>query len=497
MSDVYDALVAGGGIIGAAAGQHLAAAGYRALLAERGDYGGGTSSRTSRLQHCGLGYFSPASHSIAAFALHPRFALQCLELSRRAMRGRNEFVRTSPERVRPIPFLVPLYDEASISLWKARLAFRVMEAFDPGGVSLEFAILDPAEARRLPAAAGLRDLDRLRALVRFTEYQFDWPERIVVDTVMKARDIGLEAHNHTAVTGIEREGEGWRATLALPGGATRSIRAKAVVNAAGVWVDDVSRLADPLAPGLNTGAKGTNIVVRLPPEYQGYGFETIMQDGAPFYVIPWGDLHYLGPKDSVSDGSPEGFRAGETEIVAILAEANVLFPALRLTRRDVLYSWAGVRPRTAAPGQRFGSMEVREHDLTDRGMPNFFVYTGGLLMSHREAGRKLTQAVSNRIKPSGPQKPLDYAAKLLPAGTGNDRDGIAWSAANEQVRTLADLMRGRLPFGWTEDLGLAAAEGASELCRDALGWSAAETREQVLAYRREVIDKFRPREAAL
>jgi glycerol-3-phosphate dehydrogenase len=494
MDDVYDVAVVGGGIIGAAAGQHLAAAGYRAFLAERGDYGGGTSSRTSRLQHCGLGYFSPAAHSIGAFATRPRFALRCLELSRRAMRGRNEFVRSSPERVRKVEFLVPLYDKASISTWKARLAFKIMESFDPGGVSLDVEIMDAAEARRLPIIAGLRDPERLRAVVRFTEYQFVWPERIVVDTIMKARDLGLEACNHTDVVGIERDGEGWHITLASAGGASRSVRAKAVVNTAGVWVDEVSRLASAQAPELNIGAKGTNIAVRLPGEYRGYGLETIMSDGAPFYVIPWGDLHYIGPKDSSGDGSPAGFRAAENEIAALVEETNAAFPALKLERGDVLYSWAGVRPRTAAAGERLGGMAVREHDLTDRGVPNFFVFTGGLLMTHRDAGRRLAAAVRRRVVPSAPAKPIDYGARLVPDGEALSRRSVAWCTAHEQARNLSDLLRGRLPLGWTDDLGLSSAPEAAALCREALGWSSAAAEAEVAAYRRSVIENFQPRD---
>jgi glycerol-3-phosphate dehydrogenase len=494
MGDPYDVVVVGGGIIAAAAGQHLAAAGYRTLLAERDDYGAATSSRTSRLQHCGLGYFSPASHSIGAFLFDPGFALRCLELSRRAMRGRNEFVLTSPERVRKLEFLVPLYDSGSISSWKARLAFRLMESFDPGGLPLEFTVLEPNEARRIPMIAGLRDVDRLRAVVRFAEYQFVWPERIVVDTIMKARDIGLEALNHTAVSGIERTGDGWEVVLTGSARTPRTVRTKAIVNAAGVWVDQITRLAAAAGPVLNAGAKGTNIAVRLPAEYRGCGLETIMRDGSPFYVIPWGDLHYVGPKDSAGDGSAEGFRAAEDEIAAILSETNAAFPGLWLKRTDVLYSWAGVRPRTAAPGERLGGMDTREHDLTDRGLPNFFVFTGGLLMTHRDAGRRLTAAVRRRLTPSGREAPIDYSTRLVPGGEDLSSESVAWCAEHEQIETLADLLRRRLPVGWGEDLGLSRVDEAAALCRNALGWSSARAAEEIAIYRRDVLRNFQPQE---
>jgi glycerol-3-phosphate dehydrogenase len=107
VTQTYDIVVVGGGIIAAAAGQHLTAAGYRTLLVERDDYGSGTSSKTSRLQHCGLGYLSAASGSIAAFLSRPRSAIECFSLMRRAMRGRACRWRTwiVPRRhLSPMPF---------------------------------------------------------------------------------------------------------------------------------------------------------------------------------------------------------------------------------------------------------------------------------------------------------------------------------------------------------------------------------------------------------
>jgi glycerol-3-phosphate dehydrogenase len=139
-------------------------------------------------------------------------------------------------------------------------------------------------------------------------------------------------------------------------------------------------------------------------------------------------------------------------------------------------------------------MDVREHDLTDRGLANFFVFTGGLLMTHRDAGRRLTAAVRRRLAPSGPEKPIDYRARLVPGGEALSRESVAWCAANEQVETLSDLLRRRLPLGWTEDLGLSSAGEAAALCRDALGWSATRAGQEVAAYRSDVLQNFQPRE---
>ena len=489
MTPTYDTVIVGGGVIAAAAGQHLTAAGYHTLLVERDDYGAGTSSRTSRLQHCGLGYLPAARGSIADFLARPRSAIECFSLMRRAMQGRAEFVRIAPERVRPVTFLVPLTRKNAIPRWKARLAFWLMAASDGGQVPLDLRILSAEEARAHPALKDMAGLDGIRGAMTFTEYQYHWPERIVVDTVMKARTLGLEALNHTAVTALAREGDLWRATLTAAEG-SRDVLARAVVNCAGVWVDQITALAGASHIRKNTGEKGTNIVLRLPESLRGIGFETVTSAGAPFYLIPWGELHYVGPWDSASDGRPEGFRATEAEIAAIIDQMGRLFPGFGLKRGDVLYSWAGVRPRSLAKDGKGSAPAVQEHDLTDEGLPNFFTFTGGLLMTHRDAGRRLTRAVARRLKPSRPPRPLDPAPHSVEGLHRVTKASVAHAVLHEQARTLSDILRRRLSVGWEQDLGLGHAEIAARLAAPHLGWTPEETATQVAGFIEETLTEF-------
>lgn len=489
MIDIYDTVVIGGGIIGAAAGQHLTAAGYRTLLVERDDFGSGTSSKTSRLQHCGLGYLSAASGSIAAFLARPRSAIECFGLMRRAMQGRAEFVETSPERVRPVTFIVPLTPENAIPPWKARLAFRLMAASDGGKVPLDLRMLSAKEARAHPALQDMAGLQGIRGAMTFTEYQYLWPERIVVDTVMKARAIGMEALNHTAVTAIARDGDLWRVALTTAKG-SRDVLARAVVNCAGVWVDEITALAGAPHIRKNIGEKGTNIILRLPDALSGVGFETVTAAGAPFYLIPWGDLHYVGPWDSASDGRPEGFRATEDEISAILDRLRLLFPRFGLSRKDVLYSWAGVRPRSLAKDCNGSAPAVREHDLTDDGLPNVFSFTGGLLMTHRDAGRRLTRAVARRLKPSGPPRPFDAGCIPVPEMDCVTKASVAHAVLNEQARTISDILRRRLSVGWGPDLGLSHAEAAAALAGPHLDWTPDEATAEIAKFTDETLREY-------
>jgi glycerol-3-phosphate dehydrogenase len=211
--------------------------------------------------------------------------------------------------------------------------------------------------------------------------------------------------------------------------------------------------------------------------------------------MPWGDFHYIGPVDSPAEPVEIEFRATNAEIEQILANANQLLPELHLGRNDVIYSWAGVRPRTASKGETLGSLEVREHDLSDRGLPNFIVFTGGLIMTHRDAGRRLLRAIRRYVSPSGSARPVDYHLTRQPDEDRVSAQSVRRACKEEQARTLSDILRRRVSVGWQPDLGLGDADAASRLAAEILGWSEEERQAQLLAYRAEVEQNFRPRSA--
>ncbi len=499
--EVYDVVVIGGGITGAGAANQLAADGFSVLLVERGDFGGATTSRTSRLQYSGLSYFS-AARSFGGMLLRPGQVLEAAELARRAMRDRSAFVRATPERVRPVPFHFPLYNDGSIPVWKARTGFWLLEQLDRGGVPLDAQLLSPAEARQDPLLRELRAPDRLSGVLRVTEYQFDWPERICVDTVLNAQDSGAVVMNRVAATRLQRAGSGmWLIDLKdMRSASLRTVRARAVVNAAGVWADELAAASSLGAPNLNQGAKGTNVMVRLPEPFRGRGFETLTRGGEPFYVIPWDDLHYFGPRNAPHDGSAAGFRATEAEIAALIDEMNHLFPRLRLTRKSVLYSWAGVRPRTARRGVPAGGPAVEVHDLGAQGVHNYFVHTGGLLMTHRAAGRRISAAVGRRVRPAGRATPLRVGARMFPENTNSPAiapafPGVRWSdlrraCAEEHVHALDDLMFRRVRLGWGERLGCDVAFEVARGIRGEMGWSIADADAAATRYAAQVREDF-------
>lgn len=483
----FQVAVIGGGVTGASAANHLAAAGFDTILLERGDFASGTSSRSSRLQHCGLTYFSPG-RSLWNFLLNPRMAFEHIELARRAMRDRSRFIRATPERLRPIPFYTPLYRRDGIPAWKARLGFRLLEALDPGGVKLDFELLTPQQALREPALRYLRDKQDLAGVIRFTEYQFDWPERICLDTLLHAKDCGAEIRNYAEVTRIApADSGGWQLTVGKD-----IITAECVINATGTWVDETAAQGGLSLRHVNQGLKGTNLAVRLPPEFRGLAIETALPDGNPFYVIPWRDIHYFGPRDEPTNPKPEGFRADEPTIAALIEDFHSALPGIPLTRADVLYSWAGVRPRTARAGHAEGCEAVLLHDMTDKAAAPYYAYTGGLIMTHRHAGASLAEAVAKRLRPARPPQAVRHAARLAAVNTEDPQirssdettsaEHLRFCAEHEMVRHLDDLLFRRVPLGWSPMLGLDAAREAAEIVADILGWTEDDIDREVARY---------------
>jgi glycerol-3-phosphate dehydrogenase len=104
----FDIAVIGGGINGASAAQHLAAAGYRTLIVEKGDFGSGTTARSSRLLHCGLRYLAPG-RSMFDFVIHPGRFADALRMARQAMQARHDFVKSAPSSVNRMQFCFPIY----------------------------------------------------------------------------------------------------------------------------------------------------------------------------------------------------------------------------------------------------------------------------------------------------------------------------------------------------------------------------------------------------
>jgi glycerol-3-phosphate dehydrogenase len=497
--------IVGAGVNGASAAQHLAAAGHDVLLVDKGDFGAGSSSRSSRLLHCGLRYLAPGG-SMWDFVRRPRTLAIALRMARQAMASRAQMVETAPERTRKAKFCFPIYAGGAYAPWQVSLAFRLLERLGPRSIPLGYRRIAPREVAAVPLARWLRDRDRLQGLAMFDEYRFEWPERICMDTVLDAERLGAVARNYTAVTGMTRAGEGWQLSLAdqLQAGATASVGARIVLNMAGIWIDRINASAGSTGRKHVTGTKGAHIMIRLPPECADYGIATINRIDEPFYCFPWRGMHFFGPTETVYEGDLDDIRVTDDEIDWLIEETNHMLPALRLRRDHVLFAWAGVRPLGADPGFPQGVRSREVHDLASEGMPGVYAMTAGPIMTHRSAGVEMAELLAAKVTPRRTPQLPSYAASRFPENqsspplldddTGIRLSDLEFAARRQHATSLIDLLFRRVGAGWTATMGHEAAERAAQAVAVAMGWDAERTVREVQEYRAhlERLYRFRP-----
>ncbi|MXQ10549.1 FAD-dependent oxidoreductase [Microvirga makkahensis] len=491
----FDVVVVGGGAVGASAAQHIAANGHKTLLVDKGDFGSGTSSRSSRLLYSGLAYFSP-DYELWRFAYRPSDLFQRVRMARLAMRCRTELASTMPERVSRHTFFFPVFEDGEYPAWKVDLGYRALGLFGSRKVPLSYRRLPADEAARQFGLVSLMDRSRLSSVAVFDEYQYQWAERICLDTILDAERCGSLIRNYTAVTQLDPiPGGGWQVRLedSTAPDQTATVKAQVVVNSAGPWADRLLRQTTRQAPRKKhlVGIKGVNLVVKLPESCRGTGFEMINSIGQPFYCMPWGDYHFFGPTETIFEDDPDSVRVLPEEVDFILGEANRALPSLKLAKDDIVYRWAGVRPRTTSEAAS-GVKALTIHDMAAEGMPGVLTVTGCPIMTHRHAGRTVAARVAKMSRPTGDRALLSYAAKTSPGGGPLSRERLRHAAAHEHVQTLVDLLFRRVLVGWTADMGLAQAREAAETVADVMGWDAARITQEVEAYRAFVAKNFEP-----
>jgi glycerol-3-phosphate dehydrogenase len=499
----YDILIIGGGISGCSAAQHLAAAGYSLLLVEKGDFASAATGRSSRLLHCGLRYLAPA-RSPAEFLVRPDKLWTAVSMAVRSLRTRREFLAASPERLRVLDMAIPVYRGAAYPGWQVDLGAAMLGALNLGGPALNYWRRKPkAAAAAHPLVARLRAPETLASVFGFRDYQFHWPERIAIDAAMAAERRDSVLRNYTEATHLERQADGgWRAMIEdrrRPGAKAR-VEGRMLLNLAGVWVDDVNRKAAPDAPPSRkiVAVKGAHIAVRLPDECRGFGIAGLNTEGEHIFCLPWGDLHYLGPTETVYEGDLEDVRPDESDIAFLLEEINHMMPALELKRGDVELAWAGARPITYDPDRAKGRRMPFSvlHDLGREGMGDALAVTWAAIMFHRPTARKLVKRVRAKLRPSGTPVPVTYTSESFPDNTNapplvSDCPNITTAtlrhvAEREHPDHLVDILFRRTGLGWRTRVPEEAARRAAETVADILGWDEARIAQETAAYRAHV-----------
>jgi glycerol-3-phosphate dehydrogenase len=376
-----DLLVVGGGVVGTGAALDAVTRGLSVGLIEQRDLASGTSSRSSKLVHGGLRYLEMFDFGLVREGLEERGLL---------------LTRLAPHLVRPVPFLYPLrrtlerpYVGVGLALYDA---LAMAGRYDMG-VPRHRHLFRRQIARIAP---DLRT-DAMTGAIRYYDCQVD-DARLVVTLARTAVGYGAHVATRTRVTGFLRDGErvvGVRATD-LETGDDLEVRAEVVVNAAGVWTDEVQHLlGGELALDVDA-SKGIHLVVPRDRIRSECGL-VARTEKSVLFVIPWGRHWIIGTTDTAWDLDLAHPAASRTDIDYLLEHVNKLL-TVPLDHDDVEGVYAGLRPLLAGkPGRGVGSAGEgearsattkvsREHTVTSPA-PGLVLIAGGKLTTYRIMAR--------------------------------------------------------------------------------------------------------------
>ncbi len=248
----------------------------------------------------------------------------------------------APDRVKPIPFILPVYDGDSRPLWKMRIGMTLYDLL---------ALYQNTAAHRTLSAAAVRREEEslghagLRGAIRYFDCQED-DARFCVDHVIHAASMGAVAANYCEVTEFRVETNRITAMRVkdLLGGASVDVRAHGVVNATGPWVERVARLSGGDFDGLALGpTKGVHLLLPKLAERHAIAFQA-RRDGRILFILPWLGCSIVGTTDTDFAADPAAARAEQSDVAYLLAEVNGLMPERKISESDVITTFAGVRP---------------------------------------------------------------------------------------------------------------------------------------------------------
>jgi glycerol-3-phosphate dehydrogenase len=527
--DPFDVLVIGGGITGAGVALDAAARGFRTALIERDDFASGTSSKSSKMVHGGLRYLQNGD----------------VRLVYEALRERRRLMKNAPHLVEILPFMIPiLTKDGVVSKKVAKALGSAMWMYDLTGGWRIGKLHRRVSAEQAAAHFPTTHLDKLSAGYLYFDAGAD-DARLVLSVARTAAAKGAVVANRCAVVDVIVDPTSQRATgvTVVADGERFDVASRCIVNASGVWADEVRAFDEAEHPDSIRPAKGVHVTV--PWDRVRVDIAVIIpvrSDRRSLFLVPWGrrpdgtfEHVYVGTTDTDYDGPLDDPQCTADDIDYVLRALNdALDPTIteRLTPDDITGVWAGLRPLVKSVSTDASSAKTadlsRQHQVavSEHGVVRV---NGGKLTTYRQMAEDTVDVVAKQLgAPRRAQRSATRRLRLVGAdrsdstatpgtvehhlhhryGTAADeiraliafrpdlaeplvpgqpylRAEAVYAVRNEMATTLDDVLcRRTRAHLFDRPASLAAAPGIAELIGDELGWSHDESERQLDAYRR-------------
>ena len=519
-----DLLVIGGGITGAGIARDAAMRGLSVALLEKGDFGSGTSSRSSKMIHGGLRYLK---------------TLQ-IRLVRESLREREALLKIAPHLVYPFPYLYPVYAGGPDSRLRLKVGLTAYDLLASSRRVEHHRMLSTDELLKLEPALRRNGL---QGGVRYFDCLVD-DGRLTLATIRSAARHGAAVVSYAEVTDLTRDqdrvtGVRFRDRL---GDVTGVVGGQVVVNVTGPWTDEL-RAKGGAAPILRP-TKGIHLTLRRSalPLSAVVAFSAI--DDRMIFAVPLGNCTYVGTTDTDYTVSPDQVKADAADVQYLLDSVNATFEGVQASPSDVVSTWAGVRPLVfeegapsdvprdyeiqveppglvtiaggklttyramaedllgrvlAEDGKRFGwspaPCRTAETPLPGGDLDGFERFAEATASALEETWSLSRPAAERLVRTYGTEyvRVLGYGLPdrrllrpLIPDGSVLRVEAI-YAAAEEMALTLEDFMARRTDLMlFDHNHGLNAASEAAHLMGRVLGWNRQQRREQVQRYQEAV-----------
>ncbi len=511
--ETFDVLIVGGGITGVGVALDASSRGLRTALVERGDFASGTSSKSSKLIHGGLRYLQQREIALVYEALHERQRLR----------------RIAPHLVRLLPFMIPILSKDGLMNPKiARALGSALWMYDLTGGWRIGKLHQRLTKEEALAHMPTMPAERVASAYLYYDARTD-DARLVVTIARTAAAAGAVLTNGARVVGLLHDADGHVSGAEVEADGRRiDVRALVTVNATGVWADEVRALDEDRFPNSIRPAKGIHLTVPWAKVRNDIAVVIpVPKDRRSLFVVPAGDLTYIGTTDSDYDGPLDDPLCTADDVAYVLRAANAsITPAL--TERDVLGSWAGLRPLVKTAHNARTADLSRRHTVT-RSPGGMITVTGGKLTTYRRMAVDTVDEVCRELdihrrsktshlpllgavgftEPDTADQSLsahltrrygsearridalisedpDLAQRVVP-GLPYVKAEVVWAVRHEMARSVDDVLsrrtRARL---LARDASAAAAADVANLLAAELGWTPAEAASDAARYRSSI-----------
>lgn len=409
-------LILGAGVNGLCVARELAINGVPVVVVDRGDIGGGTSAKSSRLIHGGLRYLEYGE----------------FHLVRESLDERTRLLKLAPHLVRPLQLHIPVrrrsggliraavrfmggsrigwlqswLDRLHVStergLWAARIGLTLYDWIARRGK------LPRHTARRTDDGQGPTLNPQYRWVCSYWDAQMAAPERFCIALAQDALEAARAAGSSCQVLTYHNArltdwGVAISPTLRGMSDPEWTLRPAMIVNATGAWGDLTLRQLTSDAPRLFGGTRGSHIITRQTRLRHAVGEEAIYAeapDGRLVFIIPWWGTVLIGTTDERFDAAPESAVATEDEIAYLIGMVNRVLPSVALQRADVESHYCGVRPLPFVPVGRTAAIS-RDHAIDTRfaaGGLRIDTIVGGKLTTCRALGELVADGVLQHLR---------------------------------------------------------------------------------------------------